>query len=339
MANPTLVMSDGYNEHSRPQLVSVESTLSYIREAIDVLDICSGSSPLLIADFGAAHGRNSILAMKMIIQCLKATNKIRDDREILVVHNDLPSNDWSQLFDLLNVDQSYQGVANGRSFYQACLPTNSLSIGYSSTSLHWLSRKPCNLSNHCASLFARGDELQAFREQSRLDWNDFLAHRSRELIVGGVLILLIPAVDDRGSNGFDLLRELLYRCAQSFLTPVELLDYTFPIHARSYAECLDSELFDRCSLQVIRADFASVPMPFAQQVQDEHLARSMASYVRSWSELTLKKALVDNHRPENEIGQTLNQFWSLYEQEARKEVSQLLDIHMNFVYLILKKKH
>ena len=334
-------MSDGYNKNSRPQLVSVDSTLPYIREAIDVLDIRSASSPWLIADFGAAHGRNSIYAMKMIIQSLKETKRIAEESEVLVVHNDLPSNDWSQLFDLLNAEKSYFGVANGRSFYQPCLPKNSLSVGYSSTSLHWLSRKPCNLSNHCASLFAQGDELKAFREQARRDWTDFVEHRSHELIAGGVLILLIPAVDERGSNGFDLLRELLYRCAQSLLTPAELLDYTFPIHARSYAECLDAQLFARCSLQVVRADFASVPMPFIKQAQDEHedIARSMASYVRSWSELTLKQALVDNHRAEQQIEPLLQQFWALYEQEARKEVSQLLDTRMNFIYLILQKKH
>jgi hypothetical protein len=277
--------------------------------------------------------------MKMIIQGLKAANKVPEEKSLLVVHNDLPSNDWSELFDLLNEDRSYHGVANGRSFYESCLPVNSLSIGYSSTSLHWLSRKPCNLSNHCASLFAHGDELRSFRDQSRLDWSDFLEHRSRELITGGVLILLVPAVDDRGSNGFDLLREILYRCAQSLLTPSELLDYTFPIHARSFAECVDAQLFARCSLQVIRAEFASVPMPFAEQAQDEHLARSITSYVRSWSELTLKKTLIDNHRAENEIEEILRQFWSSYEQETRKEAIQLIDTHMNFIYLILKKQH
>jgi hypothetical protein len=119
----TLVMSEGYNENSRPQLAAVDSTIEYIREAINVLATQHSSSPFIIADFGSARGRNSIHVMKTTIQCLKETNKGEDERQILVVHNDLPMNDWTTLFDLLNKDNSYHGVANGRSFYEPCLPS------------------------------------------------------------------------------------------------------------------------------------------------------------------------------------------------------------------------
>ncbi|CAF1132389.1 unnamed protein product [Didymodactylos carnosus] len=336
----TLVMSEGYNENSRPQLVSVDSTISYIREAVDMLDIQPSSSPLIIADFGSAHGYNSMHAMKMIIQCLKEVNKVEDEKQILVVHNDLPTNDWITLFDLLNKDNSYHGVANGRSFYESCLPPNSLSIGYSSTSLHWLSRKPCNISNHCSSLFAQDDELKAFQEQARLDWTNFLEHRSRELITGGILILLIPSIDDRGSNGFDIVRKSLYKCAQSLLTTQELLDYTFPIYARSYSECIDDQLFARCSLKLIKSNFGSVKMPFIKQWHDgemtlDEFARSITLYIRSWSELTLKQALLINNRSKKDIEQMLNQFWSLYDQEVRNEFHKVLDLCMNYTYLVI----
>ncbi|CAF0909504.1 unnamed protein product [Rotaria sordida] len=336
-------MRDDYNENCRPQLAAVDSTILYIREAINVLDIQPSSSPFIIADFGSAHGCNSMHVMKVIIQCLKETNKVDDGKQIIVVHNDLPTNNWTTLFDLLNKDNSYHGVANGQSFYEPCLPQNSLSIGYSSTSLHWLSRKPCNILNHCASLFAQGNELKAFQEQARLDWTHFLEHRSHELISGGVLILLIPCVDDQGSNGFDILRELLYKCAQSLLTPQELLDYTFSIHIRSYSECIDDQLFARCSLELIKSDFGSVKMPFIKQWQNEQMtldefARSMTLYTRSWSELTLKQALLVNNRSKQDIEQILDQFWSLFNYNARKEFNQLLNICMNYTYLILKKK-
>ncbi|CAF3720825.1 unnamed protein product [Rotaria sordida] len=339
----TLVMGDGYNENCRPQLAAVDSTIPYIREAINALNIQPSSSPFIIADFGSAHGRNSMHVMKMIMQCVKEANKVEDEKQFLVVHNDIPTNDWTALFNFLNEDNSYYSVANGRSFYESCLPPNSLSIGYSSTSLHWLSRRPCNISNHCASLFAQGNELKAFQEQAHLDWTHFLEHRSRELISGGILILLIPCIDDQGSNGFDIVREFLYKCAQSLLTPQELLDYTFPIHARSYSECIDDQLFARCSLELIKSDFGSVKMPFIKQWQNEQMtldefARSMTLYVRSWSESTLEQALLINNRSKQDIEQILNQFWSLYNHDARKQVDQLLDICMNFTYLILKKK-
>ncbi|UJR12303.1 hypothetical protein I4U23_016480 [Adineta vaga] len=235
-------------------------------------------------------------------------------------------------------------IANGRSFYESCLSSNSLLIGYSSTSLHWLSHKPCNISNHCASLFAQGDELKAFQEQARLDFNHFLEYRSNELISGGVLILLIPCVDDHGSNGFDILREILYKCAQLCLTAQELLEYTFPIHARSYAECVDIQLFDRFSFELIKSEFNSVQMPFIQQWQNKEITQDefiklIVSYVRSWSESILKQTLMTSNRSREEIEQIQSQFWSLYSDELRKEFNQLLDMHMNFTYLILKKKN
>jgi hypothetical protein len=338
----TLVMSEGYNENSRPQLAAVDSTIQYIREAVNVLDTQHSSSPFIIADFGSAHGHNSIHVMKTIIQRLKETKKVEDEKQILVVHNDLPTNDWTKLFDLLNKDNSYHGMANGRSFFESCLPPNSLSIGYSSTSLHWLSRKPCNISNHCSSLFAQGDELKAFQVQAHLDWAHFLEHRSCELIPGGVLILLIPCIDARGSNGFGIVRELLYQCARSLLTPQELLDYTLPIHARSYSESVDIQLFARCSFELIKSDFSSVRMSFIEQWQNgqttpDEFVRSMTLYVRSWSELILKQTLLINNRSEKDIERILNQFWSLYEHKLRKDFQQLLDIFMNYTTLILKK--
>ncbi|UJR34521.1 hypothetical protein I4U23_021929 [Adineta vaga] len=266
-------MNEDYNENSHPQMVAVNSTIKYIHEAINVLDITNSSPPYVISDFGSSLG------------------------------------------------------PNGRSFYESCLPSNSLLIGYSSTSLHWLSHKPCNISNHCASLFAQGDELKAFQEQAR-----------------GVLILLIPCVDDHGSNGFDILREILYQCAQLCLTSQELLEYTFPIHARSYAECVDIQLFDCFSFELIESEFNSVQMPFIQQwhnkeiTQDEFI-KLIVSYVRSWSESILKQTLMTSNRSREEIEQIQSQFWSLYSDELRKEFNQLLDTHMNFTYLILKKKN
>ncbi|CAF3663667.1 unnamed protein product [Rotaria sp. Silwood1] len=338
----TLVMVESYNENSDPQLAAIESTIPYIREAINVLDIQQPSSPFIIADFGSSHGRNSMHVMKFIIQCLKETNKVEDEKQILVVHNDQPTNDWTQLFNLLNKDNSYHSVANGRSFYESCLPPNSLSIGYSSTSLHWLSRKPCNISNHCASLFAQGDELKAFQEQARLDWTHFLEHRSHELIPGGVLIFLIPCVDDRGLSGIDIFRELLYKCAKSLLTSQELLDYTFPIYHRSYLECIDDQLFARCSFQLIKSDIGSVKLPFIERWQNKQMtvdefARSITLYIRGWSESTLKQVLLINNRSKQDIEQILNRFWSLFDHEARKEFYHLLDISINLTYLILKK--
>ncbi|CAF2796336.1 unnamed protein product [Rotaria sp. Silwood2] len=104
-------MTGNYNAHSSVQLNIIDTTKSFIEQDIDTLDI----TRFLIADFGSVHGLDSIYAMKIIIQALKDTKKIHDDSSILVVHNDLSTNNWTNLFELLNQKKFYYGIASGRS--------------------------------------------------------------------------------------------------------------------------------------------------------------------------------------------------------------------------------
>ncbi|CAF5086486.1 unnamed protein product, partial [Rotaria sp. Silwood1] len=195
--------------------------------------------------------------MQFIIQTLKKTKKLNENKQqILVVHNDLATNDWISLFDILNKNSSYHGVASGRSFYKQCLPSNSLTIGYTSTALHWLSQKPCNLSDQCLVHCSLNDnEINAFKHQAALDYAHFLEYRSRELVPGGVLILVI--LGDNGKANRDH-GELLYRCARTLLTPQELLDYTLPIYCRSSVECIDQNLFAKFDLELIKSDTVNI---------------------------------------------------------------------------------
>ncbi|CAF0834913.1 unnamed protein product [Adineta steineri] len=341
--NAILGMSNGYNANSRPQNSAIDSTIPYIREAIDALDISPSSGSLIIADFGSAHGSNSIYAMKLIIQYLKEIKNIEDEKQILVIHNDLPTNDWTSLFELVKKDNSYHGVASGRSFYEQCLPSNTLSTGFSSTSLHWLSCKPCNLSNHCISTFAQDiKESMAFKHQSKLDLATFFEHRSCELVSNGVLILNIPCVNNDNSLGFDNYVHLLYKCAQCLgLTQQELFDYTIPSYYRSFSDCVDDELFTRCSFKLIKAEFNKFDIGIFAQYQSGHLSvdqfsKIVTSIMRSWSEWPLKHALELNRQSKEEIDKILTQFWTMYEEDIREKPNDY-DPCFYYTYLILKK--
>jgi hypothetical protein len=67
-----------------------------------------------------------------------------------VVHTDLPGNDFSALFQTLADDpESYLrgdpavfASAVGRSFYEQILPAGSVTLGWSSWAVQWLSRVP-----------------------------------------------------------------------------------------------------------------------------------------------------------------------------------------------------
>ncbi|CAF1365798.1 unnamed protein product [Rotaria sp. Silwood1] len=317
----TVGMSGSYNENSDPQLAIINLMIPYIHSGIDELDISSSSSPMVITDFGASHGKNSIKAMKIFLEYLKQTNKLVASP--LIVHNDLPTNDWTTLFQLLSEDKSYQGVANGCSFYERCLPSNSLSLGFTASSMHWLSKTPCNIRNHCFHTYAEEDERQAYGNQSKLDFNSFIEHRSQELVPGGVLVLSIPSVDDLGKESTGNYFDLLYMCGQILFNEQELLYLTIPIYLRSLSECIDPKLFERCSLKLIKAELSHLKLPILElyhngQLTFDQLVKIFTKVFQSTMDPLLKLVLEKNGRSKEEINELLKDFWVIYEDKLKE---------------------
>ncbi|CAF4074330.1 unnamed protein product, partial [Rotaria sordida] len=232
----------------------------------------------------------------------------------------------------------------GRSFYEQCLPSNSLSIGYSPSTLHWISCKPCNVSNHCVSLYALNDENDKFKEQARLDYTKFLEHHSNELLPGGVLILCIGCTNDNGFHGgIEITFQLLYKCAKLLpITEEELLDFTFPVYYQNYKELIDYDLFKKFSLKLIKFELCEIRIDMLTRFQQGELtldefAKHCTQFVRSWSEPLLQEILEkNNHRSKEAVKILLEQFWNIYEQEV-KELANQFNIHGFITFLILKK--
>jgi hypothetical protein len=334
-------MCGSYNLYSTGQKAVILASTPYIHQAIDAFS--SNSSLIIISDYGSSHGLNSFHVIKTIIDYLRETNKLTDNQQILVVHNDLPTNDWNSLFEVLEEKKEYHGVASGKSFYEQCLPDNCLSIGYSSASLHWLSRKPCNLSAHCMSAYLDDNDPERliFAQQAQLDYTHFLEHRSRELVQGGVLILVMlslnPAQHGSCPTTINKHVRLLYECAQALFTPEELLNYTIPMYHRSLDELLDHSLFARCSLQLIKAEQIIVKSPTAEQLRQgtitaDECARIRTLGVRSWSGSIMEQVLA--HNPQREM--IINQFWTMYEEQVKQQPEQYFT-EVRPAFLIFKK--
>ncbi|CAF1161730.1 unnamed protein product [Adineta steineri] len=338
----TIGMAGSYNSHSLPQRALIESSKPFIEKAIEILNISSGESPVIIADFGSSHGSNSMHVIKSIIDYIQALNKT--DRQFLIVHIDLPTNDWKSFFDILNhQDKKFFSMAIGQSFYKQCLPPKSLTIGYSSASIHWLSQKPCNITDHCISIFAQGDELQAFKEQARDDYRNFLENRSLELIQGGILILVMNCFNDEGLTMTESVYHLLYKCAKSILSPKEELpNYTLPVYIRSYDECVDKELFDQYSFEVIHSNMSAVDFKFYGQLKNnemelEEFSRKQTEFIRCATDSVLREALESTgQRSKVDIDQLSNQFWSLYKEHVHQNPDDF-DIKCYQTYVVLKK--
>ena len=336
----TSIVTGNYEDNSAIQREVINTTLSYICQAIDILDVPSSSS-LVIADFGSAYGQNSICAMRSIIKYLKASEKIKDEQQVLVVHNDLPTNNWQSLLESLKNDQSYKALISGRSFYEQCLPSNYLAIGYSSNSLHWLSRKPSNILNHCFSTDGNEKEKELFRQQSRQDLANFLQHRSNELLIGGILILSIPSTDMKTQTVYHVYGDFIYRWAQFFLTESELFEFTIPVYFRTFDECVDTDLFDQHSLKLISAEMITTRFPVFEQYRQgqltiDQLAKQVVTALRVCCDSALEQLMKTNGRSEEEIKKILEQIWIAGEEEIKSKPFEL-DVPLMNALIILKK--
>ncbi|MFI5048088.1 MAG: hypothetical protein ACHQIG_13560, partial [Acidimicrobiia bacterium] len=176
-----------------------------------------GSGVITVGDLGAAGGTNELAPMSVAARALRA----RAANPIAVVHTDIPTNDFTTLFE--NVEQSpdtYLATADvfpfaaGRSFYRQIFPPGSVSLVWSAIAVHWLSRVPVSIPDHLYCSFAHGAARDAFRTQSAEDWNDFLHARAIELHAGAQMVIVGGAASDDGASGAEALMDALHRAVR-----------------------------------------------------------------------------------------------------------------------------
>ena len=183
----------------------IDAVSPLVLQAIAALPADDSGSPFVLADIGCADGGTSLDMMRAALQALR---QAAPERPILLLYSDQPRNDYNALFATVHQAlpdmEGVHIVASATSFYQQVVPSGSLNLGFSATAMHWLSRKPCDITGHVQAVGAQGDELAAFAAQGRQDWETILLHRASELAPGGRLVLA-EAVEEVGCEvGFDV---------------------------------------------------------------------------------------------------------------------------------------
>jgi hypothetical protein len=246
-ARPTQTAMEGagyYNKHSSLQAAGIAPALALLKTAASEASV--GDETLVIADYGSSQGRNSMTPMRLAIETLRS--RCGADRPALVIHTDLPSNDFTSLFDTLNANPaSYlagsMGIfsaAVGRSFYEAILPPGVVHFGWSSWAVQWLSQKSVDAPDAILPPLSGIPSVRvAASRQSALDWERFLAARASELRTGGRLLCLIIA-SPQPENTNRLLKHLWDSIVEAgregLLTELQQLRTTIPQWFRSLAE-------------------------------------------------------------------------------------------------------
>lgn len=207
----------GYNARSAVQASGAAPELPLLEQAARDATLLPGTGPVAVADYGSSQGRNSLAPIGLAVRTLRG--RLAEDRAISVIHTDLPDNDFSALFDLLDrdpgsylkADAAVFASAVGRSFYDQMLPAATVTLGWSAWSVQWLSRAPLPIQDQVHVAYSRDEPVRAaFALQAAQDWHDFLRHRARELHPGGRLVVMAMAATDNGDFGYRPVMTAMY---------------------------------------------------------------------------------------------------------------------------------
>ena len=248
VVRPEPMESGSYTASSRLQAAGLPAAMAIFEKVADTVPLPRQPQPIVIADYGAATGHNSLLPMGAAIAVLR--KRTRHDHSILVVHTDLPENDFTAMFQTLTDDpDSYLqkdkatfASAVGRSFYAQILPSNSVNLGWSSWAIQWLSRVPAPVSDHIHVAFSSDEHAKAqYARQAAHDWHEFVAFRGRELAPGGRIVVMTPGIAESGEFGYNPLMDSMYDAvtelaAAGVITEDEKHRMALPIAGRSAAD-------------------------------------------------------------------------------------------------------
>lgn len=226
MRAPVMEGRGFYNQHSEVQARSALEADGVLERALASVAISPG--PLTIADFGSSQGRNSMRQMGLALDRLTA--RAGGDRDMMVVHTDLPHSDFTSLFVTLETasDSYLRGrkqvfaSAIGRSFYERLLPAGALTFGWSAFAVHWMSALPLALRAHIWPNFAQPDEAEALSKAAAADWRNFLVHRAEELVPGGQLVLVMGALDHNRRGGLEPMMSVANNVLEALVAEGEL---------------------------------------------------------------------------------------------------------------------
>ncbi|KAL7120818.1 hypothetical protein ACP275_02G145600 [Erythranthe tilingii] len=198
-----------YANNSGVQKVVMTKTWGVLDETLkDMLTTYNHDSFLKcmkMADLGCSSGPNTLLVISHIIENLSKLQE-HAPREIQVFLNDLPDNDFNNLFKLMAMNTSTNTNTKTKSniecyiygapgsFYGRLFSNNSLHFAYLTSSIHWLSQIPqglgkSNKENIYLTTTSPPQVFEAYSKQFERDFTTFLKLRGDEIRGGGRMVL------------------------------------------------------------------------------------------------------------------------------------------------------
>ncbi len=317
MASTTGMRGGGfYDAHSSGQRAAMDEFLPWIVDAMADLPLPTNGTPIALLDLGSSEGANAIHAVGAIIEALRE----RTSADIWTFFDDLPTNDFNQLFANLFPDATFSSriagiypAAVGGSLFERVAPASSLDIATTFNAVGWMSALPrtrlprfISPSPPAQRAFREGvsvspEERAAFTKQAHEDILSFYRARAAELKPGGKLLVQVFGRNDEHdtANGIiDGLSDAMLDMVEEGRLPRDVYEnFVFPVYYRSLPELLPptGESGEPPAFRVDKAEARDCRVPFneefARSGDPRAWAESYAGFIRAFSEPVVTSGL------------------------------------------------
>ena len=352
LQNITMSTGGAYSLATRGAQDVINAAIPMVEEALLKMDL-EEKRNFSFADMGCADGGTSLQMISQLITTLRSNNP---NIEVKVHYTDQPNNDYNGLIQTvlglghfpsyLETHKRVYPLFSANTFYNQILPDSSLDFGFSATAMHWLSKKPCNLSNHVHMVGAEGEEYLCFSEQGKKDWETILLHRARELRSGGQLVFLNFCRDKKGKYlGNTTGVNMFFNFAQiwqdfmeqGLIRDDEYQKMTLPQYYNTVEEFsaplknAENPVY-QAGLRLKQIETHITACPFAEAFKEHQDAQRFAEEyiptIRSWNESIFFGAL-DQERALEDREQIIQDYYQTYQNQviASPEMHRMDYVH------------
>ncbi|XP_068639148.1 probable jasmonic acid carboxyl methyltransferase 2 [Aristolochia californica] len=350
--------------HLQSKIISLARTVR--KEAIQ--DICSSitTQSLSVAELGCSCGPTALSVITELIDENddKCQSLCRPTPQIQVFLNDLPENDFTNIFSALpgfykkvretkgdKFPHCFVSVTPG-SFYGRLFPSKSLQFIHSSSSLHWLSQVPLELKEPIVPPLNKGklyisktsppNVYHAYLAQFQRDFSQFLQSRSAEVAPGGRMVLSFvgrPTADpttEEATHQWELIAQALHSMAAEGLIDGDEIDsldvpYYSPSTEELTLEIEREGSFVLDHLEIFQVDWDATERAAEQQ----HGTRTLLTRGRRVAKTI--RAVVESMLTDHFGHGVMNELFQRYEELVEEHLLRKNTQYSNFVLSLLRK--
>ena len=331
-------MSSEYNDYSLAQLEVQTKALSFLSAAA-TKSFASSTSTVVVAEYGCSTGGNSPASFNAILSAAKNCNV----GDVTFIMNDRPTNDWNKVSTTISPMNKYKFHLVPRSFLEVVTTPESIALGFSFVSVHWLSAvPPLNKAFH--GMEGTAEEKALYKTISKNDWANFLSARCSELKIGGRLVVTgdgeLPSgrycLDESGRAFFNSALRVAARFQSTTICDVIGHAFVAGYMPRSEAEVTEGLENEKVcgKLQLEQLSVEEIPCPYLRKYREdndtENFGRSVAMFWKVCEEAILSDALSTAGFSEEKSNKFLAACWAEHEAYAAKNVDECHVGHIQF---------